>query len=194
MDPNAWYFTLSSLSQVLAGVLGLTAIFVTVKLDYTMRQIDYHKRRGVSVLRIQSVQEAVDGRLHFDASHILRELKAFAHKHREDPAIIPHLEKVMKKYDSALRVTPERAWQFVDDSIYSLDDNLTQKRESIEALKAPSGLSLLAIIFSFILLSFSDFFLATPYAFFALVGVVGIGLLGTMAIAIASYTILRSVE
>jgi len=194
MDPNTWYFALSSLAQVLSGILGLTAIFVAVKLEHITKQIDYYKRRGASMLKGQGKEEA-DLRLSFDASSILKKLHAFARKHRDDPAMLPHLEKTLKRYDPTLRATPDRAIRFMDDTIYSLEDNLEQKRKIIHSIRMPSAITLLAIFFSLILLGLTDSLLSTfAYNIELLMGVIALGIIGMCLIAVSSYQILWSIE
>ncbi|MDP3770611.1 MAG: hypothetical protein Q8R40_06820 [bacterium] len=194
MDPNTWYFALSALAQVLAAVLGLTAIFVAVKLEHITKQIDYYKRRGASILKWESKKEA-DDHISFDAHYILRKLHAFSHKHREDEALIPHLEKTLKRYDPTLRVTPERAIRFMDDTIYSLQDNIKQKRDVIRSIILPSIVTMIAIFASLILLGLTDYFLANFSADVEILMVVTLmGIVGIYLIAVSSYRILWSIE
>ena len=195
MDPNTWYFTLSALAQTLSGVLGLTAIFVVVKLEQITKQVDYYKRRGASILKAQSRKEAHGEYLSFNATVIFKKLQAFSHKHRDDPEMLPHLERVLKRYDPSLRATPDRAVRFMDDTVVSLEDNLEQKKNIISKVIIPSILTMLAIFVSLILLAFTDPLLTSfPYTLELLVGVVVLGVFGMYLIAVASYEILWSVE
>ena len=194
MDPNTWYFALSALAQVLSGVLGLTAIFVAVKLEHITKQVDYYKRRGASILKWESKDEA-DDHISFDAHYILRKLHAFSKKHREDEALIPHLKKTLKRYDPTLRVTPDRAIRFMDDTIYSLEDNLKQKRNVLHSIVVPSVVTMFAIFVSLVMLGLTDYFLASfPANLEALMAAILIGMFGIYLIAVSSYRILWSIE
>lgn len=195
MDPNTWYFTLSALAQVIGGLLGLNAIFVAVRLEHIIKQVDYYKRRGASILKWETKSELGDNRISFDGSYIFKKLHALAKKHRDDPAFIAHLEHTLKRYDPSLRATPERAIRFMDDTIYSLEDNLQQKKNVIHSIILPSVVTMLAILLSMLMLGFSDYFFKWfPASFEALIGVIVIGMLGMYLIAVSSYRILWSIE
>lgn len=194
MDPNTWYFALSALAQVLAAVLGLTAIFVAVKLEHITKQVDYYKRRGASILKWESKKEA-DDHISFDAHYILKKLHTFSRKHREDEALILHLEKTLKRYDPILHVTPDRAIRFMDDTMYSLQDNLKQKRDVIRSIIIPSIVTMIAIFASLILLGLTDYFMVhSSMNLEALMVVILIGIVGMYLIAVSSYRILWSIE
>lgn len=195
MDPNTWHFTLSALSQTLAAILGLTAIFFVLKVESITKQIDYYKRRGASILKGQNSHEG-DRRLSFDADYILQKLHAFARKHREDVSIIPHLERTMKRYDPSLRVTQERAVMFLDDTIYSLEDNMSQKKKIIQSVRVPAVANLITIFIALELLAASDLVLSayTVYAQGILLGAVALGIMGVTLIAFVAYEMLWSIE
>ncbi len=194
MDPNTWYFALSALGQVLGGLLGLNAIFVAVKLEHITKQVDYYKRRGASIIKWEKKDEA-DKRISFDAVYILRKLHGISHHHRDDPAFITHLEHTLKRYDPSLRATSDRAIRFMDDTIYSLEDNLKQKGNMIHSIILPSVVTMISIFASMILLAFTDYFLKEfPANVELLVGVTLLGMLGMYLIAISSYRILWSIE
>jgi len=195
MDPNTWYFALSALAQVIGGVLGLNAIFVAVRLEHIIKQVDYYKRRGASTLKWEKKSELGDDRISFDGRYILKKLKALEKKHRDDPAFIAHLEHTLKRYDPTLRATPERAIRFMDDTIYSLEDNLEQKRNVIHSMIVPSVISLFAIFGSMMMLGFSDYFIKSfPASLEALIGIIVIGIFGMYLIAVSSYRVLWSIE
>ncbi|MDP3778912.1 MAG: hypothetical protein Q8R30_02585 [bacterium] len=195
MDPNTWYFALSALAQVIGGVLGLNAIFVAVRLEHIIKQVDYYKRRGASMLKWEKKSELGDNRISFDGRYILKKLRALERKHRDDPAFITHLEHTLKRYDPTLRVTPERAMRFMDDTIYSLEDNLEQKKNVIHSMIVPSVISLFTIFGSMMMLGFSDYFFKLFSASLeALIGIIVIGILGMYLIAVSSYRILWSIE
>lgn len=194
MDSNTWYFTLSSLAQVLGAVLGLNAIFAAVKLEHIIKQIDYYKRRGASIIKWESRKEA-DKRISFDGHYILKHLEMIRKKHGEDPAFIVHLEKTLNRYDPSLRATPDRAVRFMEDTIYSLEDNLEQKHKVIHRMIPPSLVTMFAIFAALLMQAYTDFLFAN---FFAnaelLIMVVMIGILGICLIAISAYHILWSIE
>ncbi len=194
MDPNTWYFTLSALAQVLAAILGLNAIFAAVKLEHIIKQIDYYKRRGASIIKWESRKEA-DKRISFDGRYILKHLEMLWKKHREDPAFIVHLERTMNRYDPSLRATPDRAIRFMEDTIYSLEDNLDQKRKVIRRMLPPSLVTMFAIFVSLLMLAFTDYLFAYfPANLEALVGIVLVGIVGMILIADSAYHILWSIE
>ena len=194
MDPNTWYFALSALGQVLGGILGLNVIFVAVKIEHIIKQVDYYKRRGASIIKWESMNEA-DSHISFDAHYILKKLHALWKKHHDDPAFITHLEKTLKRYDPSLRATPDRAVHFMEDTIYSLEDNLEQKRKVIHSIIVPSVITMFAIFASLMMLGLTDYLLKNFSANAeALVGVIAIGILGMYQIAVSSYHILWSIE
>ena len=194
MDPNTWYFALSALGQVLGGILGLNVIFVAVKIEHIIKQVDYYKRRGASIIKWESRNEA-DDHISFDAHYILKKLHALWKKHHDDPAFIAHLEKTLKHYDPSLRATPDRAVHFMEDTIYSLEDNLEQKKKVIHSIIVPSVITMFAIFVSLMMLALTDYFLKNfPANAEALVGVIAIGILGMYQIAVSSYHILWSIE
>lgn len=194
MDPNTWYFALSALAQVLGGLLGLNAIFVAVKLEHITKQVDYYKRRGASILKWEKKDEA-DKRISFDAIYILKKLHGISHHHRDDPAFVAHLERTLKRYDPTLRATSDRAIRFMDDTIYSLEDNLKQKGNMIHSIILPSVVTMIAILASMILLAFTDYFVKQfSGSLELLVGVTLFGMLGIYLIAVSSYRILWSIE
>lgn len=194
MDPNTWYFALSALSQVLGGILGLNAIFVAVKLEHITKQVIYYKRRGASILKWEKKDEA-EKRISFDAGYILKKLHAMSRHYRDDPAFITHLEHTLKRYDPSLRATPERAIRFMDDTIYSLEDNLEQKKNMIYSIVLPSMVTMFAIFASLMMMAFTDYFLKQfPANLELLIGVNVIGILGMYLISVSSYRILWSIE
>ena len=194
MNPSTWYYSLSALAQVLGGILGLNAIFVAVRLEHIVKQIDYYKRRGASMIKWEGKKEA-DMRISFDGHYILQKLQLLSKRHREDPAFIAHLERTLKRYDPSLRATPERAIRLMDDTIYSLEDNLEQKKKVIYHIIFPSVITIISIFGSLVMLVFSDYLLKNfPAAGDLLVGVILIGLMGMYLIAVSSYRILWSIE
>ncbi len=194
MDPNTWYFTLSALAQVLGSILGLNAIFVVIKLEHITKQVNYYKRRGASILKWEKKEEA-DKRISFDATYILKKLHAISKHHRDDPAFVAHLEHTLKRYDPALRATPDRAIRFMDDTIYSLEDNLDQKKSMIHSVILPSIVNMFAIFASLIMMGFTDYFIKWfPANIELLIGIIIISILGMYLIAVSSYQILWSIE
>ena len=194
MDPNTWYFALSALAQTLGGLLGLNAIFVAVKLEHITKQVDYYKRRGASIIKWEKRSEA-DIRISFNAHYILKKLWTLSKKHIEDPAFVVHLERTLKRYDPSLRATPDRAIRFMEDTIYSLEDNLEQKKKMIHSIILSSIVTMFAIFASLMLMVFTDYFLKQfPANYELLIGVMVIGILGIYLIAVSSYRILWSIE
>ena len=193
MDPSTWHFTLSALSQVLAAILGLTSIFIALKVEHIAKEIDYFKRRGASILKRFDAHEY--NHLMYQAADILKRLKEFKEKYHNDPVALAHLEDTFRYYDHATSTTPERALRFLDETIYSLEDNLGQKHRVIHAIKDPALIMIAAIFISLELLGLSDFFLQNfEHAVYLLLGVIMLGLVGIATIADRTYQILWSLE
>ena len=106
-----------------------------------------------------------------------------------------HLEPTLKRYDPSLRATPDRAIRFMEDTIYSLEDNLEQKKRMIRSVILPSVVTMLVIFASMVLMGFTDYFLTQfPASLELLIAVIMVGIFGMCLIAVSSYRILWSIE
>ncbi len=50
MGPNTWYYTLSTISQTLAAILALAAVFAVLRLESLRKNIDDYKGRALKIL------------------------------------------------------------------------------------------------------------------------------------------------
>jgi len=50
MSPNTWYYTLSTISQALAAILGLAAVFVVLRLQLLIKNVSDYRSRGIDIL------------------------------------------------------------------------------------------------------------------------------------------------
>lgn len=194
LDPNTWYFSLSALAQTLAALLGLSGIFVALKLEHIVKEIDYYKRRGATILKIHK-PENDDERLAFDAAKILKGLREFQANYMDDPVAMRHLQHAHHKYEPTMRASSERAIRFLEDTIYFLEDYLRQKATILHLIKFPAVTTIAGIVLSFMLLSWSEFFTVlfrNPR--FVLIAAIVLGILGIISIARTSYRLLWSVE
>ena len=51
MDNTAWYYTLSTASQTLAALLGVSAVFVVLRLEGISRNINKYKLQASDILK-----------------------------------------------------------------------------------------------------------------------------------------------
>lgn len=53
MESNTWYYTLSTISQTLAAILALAAVFAILRLESLKKNIDNYKRRALMLLNVK---------------------------------------------------------------------------------------------------------------------------------------------
>lgn len=194
MGIDTWHFTLSALAQSLAAILGLTTIFVALKLEHIVKEIDYYKRRGASILKVHPDKKV--SHFFFTSSHISESLHRLREEHKDnmDP-LLPHLAKMHKKYEPSIRVSAERSTHFFEDTIFFLDDYRNQKKLILKTIRLPALITISDIVIALFFLAVSDqIFTLVPWNEALLVAVVLWGIMGIVAIAGSSYQILSSVE
>ena len=193
IDSSTWNYTLSTLAQVLAAILGLTSIFIALKLEHIVQKIDYHKRRGASILKGIS-EEHANELAYFRASYILAQLKTIEEICDGRHDIIEHLQRVLKRYDGAAEISEERARRFLSDTIYALENNIRQKEHVLLRLIMPSLITVSGMVASLVTLGAANILIGSRYDVVLFWSVLLISIIGIIMILIASYNIFRSIE
>ena len=163
---NTWYYTLSTISQTLAAILGLAAVFVVLRLQSLIKNIADYRDRALKILKVKArhirgydVSDKID--------HIYNDIKEFSlnymHNYRNNGGILNDIRNLASGYDRVLYDDLD----FVINTFENLDSFLDQKRGVIKLVKWPGILMALSIAYAIILLSLSDYLNSVYVLWFA---------------------------
>ncbi|MDO8574160.1 MAG: hypothetical protein Q7R86_00865 [bacterium] len=158
---NTWYYTLSTIAQTLSALLGLSAVFLVMKLGNIEKNINDHKWRGLSLLNTNNPKET-NKNANLSAKEVANKLKKF--HCAGDVNILVKLYTLVSQYEfnitlSKLEQPPAYAERtelienFAKKTQRNIDFYLKERGGILSDIKEPSLLALSVIVVSILLLS-----------------------------------------
>ena len=147
MEINTWYYTLSTISQTLAAILGLAAVFVVLRLQGLIKNISDYKGRATDILKVKerhiqaykipqsvSIKEILDD---------LREIDSeYETEYSRNAGIVDNLSKLSERYEPNKELHHQN---FLKDTLKSLDSFVSQRDDVVKLIKWPGVIVSLAI-------------------------------------------------
>lgn len=155
---NTWYYTLSTIAQTLAAILGLAAVFAAIRLENLGKQLREYRDRGHRVIKIIDGHLKRGGSTDGSASGVYNELRDIEKKWEEyekNSGIKSDIEGIAKKYEPILDLN---TLEFIRDSKHYLGIYIKQKKAIFKEIKWTGIVSSGTIIYSIFLLSISKLF------------------------------------
>lgn len=158
MNPNTWYYTLSTISQTMAALFGLGAVFTTLRLEGISKNITDYKGRAVNILKIRDTHTGIPVIPNNDETKvILNKLKEFEKdynsKYSQNFGIKTDLDILsnnLEPYKNLGRI------DLIKDTRYNLDLFIEQKDKMVKMVKVPGIITTITIAASVILLPVKD--------------------------------------
>jgi len=147
MEVNTWYYILSTISQTLAAILGLAAVFVVLRLQGLIKNISDYKGRAMDILKVKerhiqaykipqsvSIKEILDD---------LREIDSkYETEYSRNAGIVDNLSKLSERYEPNKELHHQN---FLKDTLKSLDSFVSQRDDVVKLIKWPGVIVSLAI-------------------------------------------------
>lgn len=155
---DTWYYTLTTISQTLAAILGLAAVFAVIRLENLSKQLKKYRDRGYHAIKIIGKHLKRKNSTSGSARGVYEELKNIEEnweRHKENSGIEPDIEGITKKYEPNLDLN---ALEFIKDSKYYLGVYIKQREATFKKIKLTGIVSSATIIYSIFLLSISKLF------------------------------------
>ena len=163
MSVDIWYYTLSTIAQTLASLLGLAAVFCVLRLQSLSKNIQDFKGRAINILRIRSLcmPEFKNNSPTFkdETNKILEELREFNLNYKVKYRAVSGMDEMInemaaKKY---FQIAPDdHDIYFIKDTFDNLDSFIDQRNEAMKFVRAPGLLAAVSIGLSITLLGLSD--------------------------------------
>ncbi len=186
MDQNYWYYTLSAIPQVLAGMIALAATFSVVKLDFISKKLkDSRTDLRRFILLVTSKLDIEENEIHTieplnDDEFLILFKKGLTTLDKEDP-FLGLGEEMFNKYRAELFRIIQSEWH----SFYKAKDSrifgylqmkknafeklIREKKEVIYLMGLSSGLIGFVIVFSLIILPLYSFYDGCRLVLFSIV-------------------------
>lgn len=157
IEINTWYYTLSTIAQTLAAILGVAAVFATLRLQGIVENINLYKMRAWGVLRkkeehIESYAVPVVTKR--GAKKILEEISELSSnwetKYKENGGLKSDIPSLSRAYEPNLNLTSQA---FLQDIESNLDSYIEQRDKMIQFLVVPGTVTAITILVDVVLLS-----------------------------------------
>ena len=130
---NAWYYTLSTIAQTLAAVLGLAVVFATIRLQNITEKLKKYMERAYRIIKIidkhQSDKIKSGSIIERSASGLLKDLKEieknYYEKYEINSGIKADIENFAKSIESNLYIDN---LSFLKDAVGYLDIYRKQRK------------------------------------------------------------------
>lgn len=151
-----WYYTLSTIAQTLAALLGLIAIFVVLRLQGLIKNVSDYRYRAFNILKV--AERYLDDYFLEDPSveWILEDLRAFVDRYSNKERINDYLILGIRDLSTKYNFDQADDIDFLYDTVGNLSEFLRERDEVIDHVKLPGMLGGLTIGISIILLSITD--------------------------------------
>ena len=192
MELNTWYYTLSTISQTLAAVLALAAVFVVVRLESLNKNINDYRGRALKIIILKERYVDPGNKRNWDnVGAILADLREFknnySEKYRKIERLPAALVDLSNRYDVFSKFSET---EFIKNTLENLDSFVSQRDGLMKLLKWPGIVVSLAISASIVLLSFSD----KVYNQCILFLTVALALFGLFSVMRAAWKILDAIK
>ena len=155
---NTWYYTLSTISQTLAAILGLGAVFVVLRLQGLNKNIADYRAMALNILRSKK-ENIRDYKMPSDEIvDILKELRNFKENYRDDnlrgnAGVLQAMNIWAQTYsDHGYR----NDMDFMNDVVDRLNFFTSQRDDVLKMIKWPGIFMFISIALAIISLGFSD--------------------------------------
>ena len=169
---NTWYYTLSTIAQTLAAVLGLVVVFATVRLNNIIDELKKYRKIAHFIAKIVDKHQSIDyeRKIADITAHglldILKKIKKdYPEKYEKNSGIPSDLEKLAQNLYPDLKLD---GLNLIEDTIYHLNLYIKQREGLAEALKVPGIATASTIIYAIFLLSVSNLLYCFTSILFAL--------------------------
>jgi len=155
---DTWYYTLSTIAQTLAAILGLAAVFAAIRLENFSKQLKEYRDRGYCVIKIIDKHLKRGNSTSGSANGVYKELEEIEKNwetYEENSGIKPEIEEIAKRYETSLSLN---ALEFIKDSRYHLGIYIKQRKGLLNKIKQTGVISSGTIIYAILLLSISKLF------------------------------------
>lgn len=157
MEASTWYYTLSTISQTLAAILALAAVFANLRLESLRKNIDDYKSRSLKILGVKE-KHLNSGKKSGDTTKsILDDLREFSQnyvtKYDNNSGIKQDIGKLYASYEPFMQISNA---DFIVDTLNNLNSFVSQRDGVVKLIKWPGIITSLVIAVSIILLSLSD--------------------------------------
>lgn len=196
LDSNVWHYTLSTISQTLAAILGLLGVFAVLKLTGLIKDIIDYRERAKAVLRGDNqyrrkghnLSEVADlGEIEKAIANIAKEYKEYGDEDNErgDAAMNGHISMLCANYFPRFNLS---RLQFLQDTSDNLGHLIRQRSKVLNLVAVPAIVTLIVIVASLIALSVGE---VIGYNQTWLVLIVAITIISLVMIAYYGWQILK---
>ncbi|MFA6383502.1 MAG: hypothetical protein WCX17_03695 [Parcubacteria group bacterium] len=154
MDNNTWYYTLTTIAQTLAAILGLAAVFVTIRLQKLTEKLEYYKVRANYIAKQKP--GASNNNIERTANGLFDELKDIIveyEKYGKDSGFISGIAKLSATFEPNLCLDN---LGFLTHTKDNLGIYIKQRKKILELVRLPGVFTSGTIIYVIILLSMSN--------------------------------------
>lgn len=195
MTPNTWYYTLSTISQTLAAILGLAAVFVVLRLQGLIKNISDYRGRAIDVLRVKEKHiQSYKIPQSITIKEILEDLREidgnYETEYSRNAGVVDNLSKLSDRYEPNKGLGHQ---DFLKDTLKNLDSFVSQRDDVVKLVKWPGIIVSLAIAISILLLGLTDWAINNSLILLLLFVVV-LALFGIWSIIRACWKILFAIK
>jgi hypothetical protein len=157
---NTWYYTLSTISQTIAAILGLLAVFVALRIQNILKNIIDYKQRALDILEKDITLNKNNFSNADSADSILVELEKLSKKIND--GVVDKIGgtcagiKILSEQNEKNKQLDCRG--YLEDTLKNLTIYSKQRDKILKLVKLPSILATLVIVMSIMLLGFGIFF------------------------------------
>lgn len=194
MSLNTWYYTLSTISQTLAGVLALAAVFTVLRLESLTKSISNYKARALEILRAKE-KHISSGKKSWDTIKIiLEDLKEFNEnyeiKYRHTGGVKGEMERLSDRYENLIHISDI---DLIENTYKNLNSFVDQRDGLIRMVKWPGITTSVVIVMSILFLGLSDW-VVSSCMFLVLLLVVMSALFAIWSVIRACWNILLAIK
>lgn len=190
IDLTTWYYTLSTIAQALAAVLGLGAVFVTLRLQSIGNDIRKYKTIALEILQLNKTSIPPNEEAKLVRDHLKSVLEGYD-QYAKERDWGTNLDKI--RFRSEPQGNPNLK-EFVSRTWKNLDKYVEQRDDMVELVKWPGIMTLLAICVSLVLLAFTDWIHMTSFVKVLLLSEITLAVFSLWSIARASWKLLTAFE
>jgi len=159
MNPNTWYYTLSTISQTLAAILGLAAVLVVLRLQGLIKNISDYRERALDILikrkkyiKPYIIPENISLKMIlYDLDEASEKIKIYSDG---NPDFVRELTQLSLDYEPNKKLDYQK---FIWDTQVKLNMFVSQRDDVVRLIAWPAIFIFVAIALSIILLGITDF-------------------------------------
>ena len=159
---NVWYYTLSTIAQALAAILGLAVVFATIRLQNIVEELKGYRRIAHYIAKKIDEHKSINyNRRIADITasglwDVLNKIKKdYPKQYKGNSGIEPGLTSLAQTFYPHLKLDNLK---FIEDTTYHLGFYIKQRNNLMKTIKWPGIVSSGTIIYTIFLLSISKLF------------------------------------